>query len=111
MRHLLVSSTSTPPSDKDKSTSSNKKDDQLDVENTASSGIKVSISQDSLLTRSPQHKQPQQESHKKTPKSNLSPTSNITRSLPSFTEKSTTSEKKSSRSRKDSQLTERLHRY
>lgn len=100
MRDLLVPSAS-KPSNKDKPTGS---DDQLEVENTENSSIKVSISQDSLLTRSPQHRQPQQKSCEKPPKSNPSPTSNITRS------KNTTLEKKPSRSKKGSQLTERLHR-
>ena len=103
MKDLLVpgATANNKPSHKDKSTDVNqKKDDQLNVENamhTEGSSIKVSISQDSLLHRSPQHKD----------KKGLT-SSHITESS-SLTEKSTTSDKKPSR--KGSQLSERFHRY
>lgn len=108
MRDLLVPDAADKPPDKDKPNVIQAKDELLNAENITaeSSSIKVSISQDSLLTKSPQHKQSQQTSGKKP---NPAPTSrsHITQGLSSITEKNTTSEKK--RSRKSSRL-ERFHR-
>ena len=102
MRDLLVPATADKPPDKDKSNVVQEKDERLNV--TEGSSIKVSISQDSLLTKSPQHKQSQQTSDKKP---NTAPTSrsDTTEGLSSITEKNTTSEKKKSR------IASRLERF
>ena len=109
MRDLLIPNAADEPPDKDKNNVIQAKDERLNAENITvdpeGSRIKVSISQDSLLT-SPQHQQSQRTSDKKP---NTAPTSrsHTTQGLSSITEKNTTSEKK--KSRKSSQL-ERFHR-
>ena len=108
MRDLLVPDAADKPPDKGKPNVIQAKDERFNAENITAEGssIKVSISQDSLLTKSPQHKQSRQTSDKKP---NTAPASrnHTTQGLSSITEKNTTSEK--NKSRKSSQL-ERLHR-
>lgn len=97
MRGLLVPAID-EPSNADKPVDDKKKQEQLNADIAeGSSSIKVSISQDNILMKSPQHKRPQQRSDKRP---DAGPTSNyIIKSLSSFTEKDT-----SKKSRKGNRL-------
>lgn len=109
MKDLLVTRpTANKAPDKDKRSVS-QKDDQLNTENaTEGSSIKVSISQDSLLAKSPQHKQPQQTSEKK-PNAG-STLSHITESSSTSAAEKNAAKEEKKLSRKGTRSAERLHR-
>ena len=110
MKDLLVPAVIDKPSDENKPENNvvQEKDEQLNADVTEGSSIKVSISQDSLLTKSPQRKQPQQMSEKKPNTAAPTSRSHTTEGLSSITEKYIPLEKKESR--KGSRLAQRFHR-
>ena len=102
MKDLLVPVAVTAPA-KDEPPGGCQKNDQLNIDNaTEDSTIKVSVSQDSLLTKSPQHTSDKKPGMGST-------LSHLTEKSSSFTEKNT-AKQEVKLSRKGNRAVERFHR-